>query len=70
LDEFEKAHVQVVIIGGNPNTKIWSAGQDIREIPLEPLTGENINEPANISTHRRDYPWCARTHDSGRDGAG
>src|SRR5271166_6660345 len=35
FDEFEKAHVRVVIIRANPNTKIWSAGHDIREIPLD-----------------------------------
>jgi len=35
FDEFEKARVRVVIIGANPNIKIWSAGHDIREIPLD-----------------------------------
>ena len=35
FDEFEKARVRVVIIGANPNTKIWSAGHEIREIPLD-----------------------------------
>jgi methylmalonyl-CoA decarboxylase len=35
FDEFEKAHVRVVIIRANPNTKIWSAGHDIHEIPLD-----------------------------------
>jgi len=35
FDEFEKAHVRVVILGANPHTKIWSAGHDIREIPLD-----------------------------------
>ena len=35
FDEFEKANVRVVIIGANPSTKIWSAGHDIREIPLD-----------------------------------
>ncbi len=35
FDEFEKAHVRVVILGANPTTKIWSAGHDIREIPLD-----------------------------------
>ena len=35
FDEFEKAHVRVVIIRANPATKIWSAGHDIREIPLD-----------------------------------
>ena len=29
FDEFEKANVRVVIIGANPNTKIWSAGHDM-----------------------------------------
>ena len=35
FDEFEKARVRVIIIGADPNTKIWSAGHDIREIPLD-----------------------------------
>jgi methylmalonyl-CoA decarboxylase len=35
FDEFEKARVRAVIIGANPNSKIWSAGHDIREIPLD-----------------------------------
>ena len=35
FDEFEQARVRVVIIRANPNTKIWSAGHDIREIPLD-----------------------------------
>jgi methylmalonyl-CoA decarboxylase len=35
FDEFERAHVRAVIIRANPNTKIWSAGHDIREIPLD-----------------------------------
>jgi methylmalonyl-CoA decarboxylase len=35
FDEFEKARVRVVIIGANPTAKIWSAGHDIREIPLD-----------------------------------
>ena len=35
FDEFEKARVRVVIIGANPTTKIWSAGHNIREIPLD-----------------------------------
>jgi len=35
FDEFEKANVRVVIIGANPNSKIWSAGHDIGEIPLD-----------------------------------
>src|SRR5271165_1728352 len=35
FDEFENAHVRVVIIRANPTTKIWSAGHDIREIPLD-----------------------------------
>jgi hypothetical protein len=35
FDEFEKAHVRVVVIGANPSAKVWSAGHDIREIPLD-----------------------------------
>jgi len=35
FDEFEEARVRAVIIGANPNSKIWSAGHDIREIPLD-----------------------------------
>ena len=35
FDEFEKAQVRVVIIRADPNTKIWSAGHDVHEIPLD-----------------------------------
>ncbi len=35
LDEFEKAEARVVIIRADPNTKIWSAGHDVHEIPLD-----------------------------------
>src|SRR5271165_4033315 len=35
FDEFEKAYVRVVIIRADPNTKIWSAGHDVHEIPLD-----------------------------------
>ena len=35
FDEFEKARVRVVILRANPNTKVWSAGHDIHEIPLD-----------------------------------
>src|SRR4029453_15856883 len=35
FDEFEKARVRAVIIRANPTTTIWSAGHDIREIPLD-----------------------------------
>ena len=35
FDEFERAKVRVVIIAADPSAKIWSAGHDIREIPLD-----------------------------------
>jgi len=35
LDEFEKANVRVVVLRANPKSKIWSAGHDIKEIPLD-----------------------------------
>src|SRR5271165_4126094 len=35
FDEFEKDRARVVIIGANLNSNIWSAGHDIREIPLD-----------------------------------
>jgi methylmalonyl-CoA decarboxylase len=35
FDELEKARVRAVIIGANPDAKIWSAGHDIRQIPLD-----------------------------------
>src|SRR5271165_2922904 len=35
LDEFEKAKSRVVIIRADPNAKIWSAGHDVHEIPLD-----------------------------------
>ena len=41
LDEFEKAAVRVVILRAYPKAKIWSAGHNMKEIPLDgrdPLT--------------------------------
>ena len=35
FDAFEEAEVRVVIICADPNTKVWSAGHDIHEIPLD-----------------------------------
>ena len=35
LNEFEKAKARVVIIRADPNSKIWSAGHDVHEIPLD-----------------------------------
>jgi methylmalonyl-CoA decarboxylase len=35
FDDFEQARVRVVIIAADPSTKIWSAGHDIHEIPLD-----------------------------------
>ena len=35
FNQFEKAKVRVVIIRADPNTKIWSAGHDVHEIPLD-----------------------------------
>jgi methylmalonyl-CoA decarboxylase len=35
IDECEKANVRVVVLGANPKSKIWSAGHDIKEIPLD-----------------------------------
>jgi methylmalonyl-CoA decarboxylase len=35
IDECEKAHVRAVVLGANPKSKIWSAGHDIKEIPLD-----------------------------------
>jgi len=35
FDEFEKARVRVIIAGADASTKIWSAGDDIREILLD-----------------------------------
>jgi len=41
LDRFENAAVRVVILRTVPGVKVWSAGHDVREIPLDgqdPLT--------------------------------
>jgi methylmalonyl-CoA decarboxylase len=35
FDEFEKASVRVVVLQANPKSKIWSAGHDVKEIPLD-----------------------------------
>jgi methylmalonyl-CoA decarboxylase len=35
FDKFEKARVRVIILRANPSAKIWSAGHDIRDIPLD-----------------------------------
>ena len=35
IDECEKANVRAVVLGTNPKSKIWSAGHDIKEIPLD-----------------------------------
>jgi len=35
IDECEKANVRAVVLTANPNSKIWSAGHDIKEIPLD-----------------------------------
>lgn len=35
FDEFERARVRVVVIAADPAAKVWSAGHDIREIPLD-----------------------------------
>ena len=35
IDECEKEHVRVLVLRANPNFKIWSAGHDIKEIPLD-----------------------------------
>jgi len=35
FDEFEKARVRVIILRANPSAKIWSAGHDIKDIPLD-----------------------------------
>ena len=35
IDECEGAHVRVVVLRANPKSKIWSAGHDIKEIPLD-----------------------------------
>lgn len=35
MDEFERARVRVVILRADPNAEVWSAGHDLREIPLD-----------------------------------
>jgi len=35
FDGFERAKVRVVVIAADPDTKIWSAGHDLHEVPLD-----------------------------------
>jgi enoyl-CoA hydratase/carnithine racemase len=35
IDECEKAHVRVLVLHANPNLKVWSAGHNVKEIPLD-----------------------------------
>jgi methylmalonyl-CoA decarboxylase len=35
FDEFERAGARVVVIAADPDAKVWSAGHDIHEIPVD-----------------------------------
>lgn len=35
FDELERARVRVVVLAADPAAKVWSAGHDVREIPLD-----------------------------------
>lgn len=35
FDEFERARVRVVVLAAEPSARVWSAGHDVSEIPLD-----------------------------------
>jgi methylmalonyl-CoA decarboxylase len=63
FDEVEKACVRAIIIRGNPSTKIWSAGHDIREIPLNGrdavtwTTGFELHRVRNCAVPVQQKMW-------------
>ena len=56
FDDFEKAHVRVIILRANPTARIWSAGHDIQDIPLDGRDAvtflvrvkENLEDPQRL----------------------
>lgn len=57
MDEFEKAAVRVVILRAYPKARVWSAGHNMKEIPLDGQDPLTWNIPFERLLHRvRSYP--------------
>ncbi|MGC8658123.1 MAG: methylmalonyl-CoA decarboxylase [Desulfomonilaceae bacterium] len=57
LDELEKKSVRVVILRAYPNAKVWSAGHNMKEIPLDGQDPLTWNVPFERLLHRvRKFP--------------
>ncbi len=57
LDEFEKTSVRVVILRAYPKAKVWSAGHNMKEIPLDGQDPLTWNIPFERLLHRvRKFP--------------
>jgi len=57
FDEFEKASARVVIVRAYPGAKVWSAGHDMKEIPLDGEDPLTWNVPFERLLHRvRSFP--------------
>lgn len=72
FDEFEKTNVRVVVLRSNPKSKIWSAGHDIKEIPLDgqdPLTWTSGLEQLLHRVRNCPVPVIAMVHASVWGGA-
>ena len=52
LDEFEKTAVRVVILRAYPKAKVWSAGHNMKEIPLDGQDPLTWNIPFERLLHR------------------
>lgn len=57
FDEFEKASVRVAILRAYPGAKVWSAGHNMKEIPLDGEDPLTWNVPFERLLHRvRSFP--------------
>lgn len=57
FDELEKKSVRVVILRAYPNAKVWSAGHNMKEIPLDGQDPLTWNVPFERLLHRvRKFP--------------
>ena len=57
LDDFEEKAVRLVILRAYPNAKVWSAGHNMREIPLDGQDPLTWNVPFERLLHRvRKFP--------------
>ncbi len=57
FDEFEQQQVRVIILRAYPNAKVWSAGHDMKEIPLDGQDPITWNVGFERLLHRvRSYP--------------